>query len=143
MKQLLAAVLIFAGTLVAAENAPKGKYAIILLSGAETNEARSRAVHALLYAADLAEHGHDVVLIFDGAGAGWVRELDKPEHPFHKHYLKIKQLGMTQEICDYCTDAHDLQQDMIDEQLRLLNGDYEGHPSIAKWVGRGYQVIVL
>ena len=143
MKKILVTVLMLAGTLFAAENAAKGKYAIILLSGSETNEARSRAVHALLYAADLAEHGHDVVLIFDGAGAGWVRELEKPENPFHQHYLRIKQLGMTQEICDYCTDAHDLQKNMAEEQLRLLNGDYEGHPSIAKWIGRGYQVIVL
>ncbi|HSR88733.1 MAG TPA: DsrE family protein [Pontiella sp.] len=143
MKKIIIAALMLTGTLFAAENAPKGKYAIVLQSGAETNEAKARAVHALLYAADLAEHGHDVVLIFDGAGAGWVRELQKPENPFHRHYLRIKQLGMTQEICDYCTDVHDLQKDLAKEQEQLLVGDYHGHPSIAKWVGKGYHIIVL
>jgi hypothetical protein len=50
---------------------------------------------------------------------------------------------MTQEICDYCTDVHDIQTDLAEAQKRLLNGDYKGHPSIAKWVGRGYRIIVL
>jgi len=143
MKKLLVVVLMLAGTLFAAEKAPKGKYAIILQAGAETNEARARAVHALLYAADLAEHGYDVVLIFDGAGTGWVNKLEKPENPFHRHYLRIKQLGIVEEICDYCADVHDVKKELSKEQERLLVGDYMGHPSISKWADKGYRIIVL
>lgn len=143
MKKILVVVLMLAGTLLAAEDTPKGKYVIILQAGAETNEARARAVHALLYAADLAEHGYDVVLIFDGAGTGWARELEKKEHPFHQHYLRVKQLGIVEEICDYCADAHDVKQDLSEQQTRLLTGDYKGHPSLTEWAGRGYQIIVL
>jgi hypothetical protein len=132
-----------AGTLFAAENMPNGKYAVILQAGAETNEARARAVHALLYAADLAEHGYDVVLIFDGAGTGWARELEKKENPFHQHYLRVKQMGIVQEICDYCADVHGVKKDLSEVQTRLLTGDYKGHPSLAEWAGRGYQIIVL
>ena len=143
MKKILVAVLMLAGTLFAVEDAPKGKYAIILQAGAETNEGKARAVHALLYAAELAEHGHDVVLIFDGAGTGWARELQKPENPFYKHYLRIKQLGIVEEICDYCADVHDVKKDLSKEQARLLIGDYKGHPSLARWTGSGYQIIVL
>ena len=29
------------------------------------------------------------------------------------------------------------------EQERLLVGDYKGHPSITKWVDKGYRIIVL
>ena len=143
MKKILVVVLMLAGTLFAAEKVPKGKYAIILQAGAETNEGRARAVHALLYATDLAEHGYDVALIFEGAGALWANELEKPENPFHKHYLRIKQLGIVEEVCDYCADAHDVKQDLSKEQERLLVGDYEGHPSISKWVDQGYRIIVL
>jgi hypothetical protein len=143
MKKILVAALMLAGTLFAADEAPKGKYAIILQAGAETNEAKARAVHALLYAADLAEHGYEVVLIFEGAGTGWVNELEKRENPFHQHYVRIKQLGIVEEICDYCADAHDVKKDMSNEQTRLLTGDYKGHPSLADWAAKGYRIIVL
>lgn len=143
MKKLIVVVLMLAGTLFAAEEPVKGKYAIILQAGAETNESKARAVHALLYATELAEHGNDVVLIFDGAGAGWVNELEKLENPFHQHYLRIKQLGIVEQICDYCADAYDVKKDMSEEQLKLLVGDYKGHPSLSMWAGRGYQIIVL
>jgi hypothetical protein len=143
VKKILVVVLMLAGTLFAVEKAPKGKYAIILQAGAETNEARARAVHALLYASDLAEHGYDVVLIYEGAGALWANELEKPDNPFHQHYLRIKQVGVVEEICDYCADAHDVKQDLTKEQEQLLVGDYKGHPSISKWVDQGYRIIVL
>lgn len=121
----------------------KGRYAIVLQAGNETNEGKARAVHALLYARELAEKGYAVTLIFDGAGTGWANELRKPENPLHKHYLKIKELAVVEEICDYCADAFDVKKDFTEQQRKLLVGDYEGHPSLAKWIGRGYQIIVL
>ncbi len=144
MKKALWMGLILTVTLVtgfAAEK--KGKYAIVLQSGNETNEAKARAVHALLYATELAESGYGVVLIFDGAGTGWANELRKPENPFHKHYTRIKELGMVEEICDYCADSFTVKDDLPAEQKKLLVGDYEGHPSLVKWIERGYQIIVL
>ena len=143
MKKILMAFLMMAGSLFAVEEAPKGKYAIILQAGAETNEAKARAVHALLYAADLAEHGYKVALIYEGAGTGWVNELEKPENAFHQHYLRIKQLGVVEEVCDYCADAHDVKKGLSEKQARLLSGDYEGHPSLSRWADAGYRIIVL
>lgn len=122
---------------------PKNKYAIVLHAGNETNESRARAVHALLYATEFAEKGYDVVLIYDGAGTGWATELRHPENPFHKHYLKIKELGLVEEICDYCASSFGVKDDLQEEQKKLLVGEYKGHPSLSKWIERGYQIIVL
>lgn len=36
-----------------------------------SDETMARAVHAFLYARELKEHGHEVRLVFDGAGAEW------------------------------------------------------------------------
>jgi hypothetical protein len=141
MKRMLLLMLLLAGVTFAEE--PKGKYAIILQAGSETNEGMARAVHALLYARELAENGYDVVLIFDGAGTGWAKELQKPENPLHKHYLKVKELGMVEEICDYCADAFEVKDDLPEQQKKLLVGEYEGHPSLVKWIERGYQIIAL
>jgi len=141
MKILLFLFLFSAGISFAAEQ--PGKYAIVLQSGAETNEAKARAVHALLYATELAEKGYAVVLIFDGAGTGWANEMRKPDNPLNKHYLRIKELGMTEEICDYCAESFDVKESLPEQQKKLLVGDYEGHPSLVKWIEQGYQIIVL
>lgn len=148
MKKLLLTLLLLTGVVFAEtglkeQKEPKGRYAIVLLAGNETNEGKARAVHALLYATELAEKGYEVALIFDGPGTGWANELRKPENAFHKHYLRIKELGMVEEICDYCADSFDVKEDLPELQRKLLVGDYKGHPSLVKWIERGYQIVVL
>lgn len=144
--KLFCIILLTAGTglCVTKETTPPlGKYAIVLQAGAETNEGTARAIHALLYARELAENGYSVVLIFDGAATGWSNVLSEPEHPLNKHYQKIKELGIVEEICDYCADSHDVKEDLSEQQRKLLTGDFEGHPSLVKWIQQGYQILVL
>jgi len=141
MKKIVLMMLLAAGSAFAAE--PKPKYAIVLQAGNETNEGKARAVHALLYATELAEQGYPVVLIFDGAGTGWANELRKPENPLHKHYLRIKELAVVEEICDYCADSFKVKENFPEQQRKLLVGDYDGHPSLVKWIEKGYRIIVL
>jgi hypothetical protein len=142
MKRVLLIVLLLCGGVCTAGEV-KGKYAIILQAGNETNEGKARAVHALLYAKELAEKGYQVALIFDGAGTGWANELRKPENPFHQHYVRIKELGLVEEICDYCADLFDVKENLPEQQRKLLVGDYEGHPSIVRWIEQGYKIISL
>jgi len=142
MKKLLLILLLISGVAFAGKE-PKGRYAIILQAGNETNEGMARAVHALLYATELAEKGYAVALIFDGAGTGWANELRKPENPLYKHYVRIKELAIVEEICDYCADSFDVKESLPEQQRKLLVGDYEGHPSLVKWVEKGYRIIVL
>jgi hypothetical protein len=145
MRKLLLVALVLSGITFAETEStePKGRFAVILQAGNETNEGMARAVHALLYAAELAENGYEVVLIFDGAGTGWANELRKPENPLHQHYLRIKELGMVEEICDYCAQKFHVKKNLPEQQRKLLVGEYEGHPSLVKWIDRGYQVISL
>ncbi len=145
MKKLFLVILLLSGIVFAEteQKEPKGRYAIILQAGNETNEGKARAVHALLFATELAEKGYEVVLIFDGAGTGWANELRKPENELHKHYLRVQELGMVEEICDYCADSLNVKEDLTEQQRKLLVGDYKGHPSLVKWIERGYQIIVL
>ncbi len=141
MKKILLVMLMLAGISLGAES--KKGYAIILQAGSETNEGKARAVHALLYAQELAEKGYPVVLIFDGAGTGWASEFRKPENPFHKRYMKVREMGIVEEICDYCSDQFEVRKDLSEQQKELLVGDYEGHPSLVRWLDRGYQIVVL
>jgi len=121
-----------------------GKYAIILQAGKEGHEGTARAVHAFLYAQELKEHGHAVVLIFDGAGTEWAQELSDPasESKLKAMYAQLKAQGITEIICDFCAGAFGVKERLVQRQLPLV-AEYAGHPSIAKWVDQGYQLIVL
>jgi len=119
------------------------KFAVILQAGTESHEGLARALHALLYSKELVEAGYEVVLIFDGAGTTWAKESENPQHKLHGVYLGLKKLGITQEICDYCAGAFKVKADLIDRQVALLRNSYGGHPSIAKWVKQGYNLLVL
>lgn len=121
-----------------------GKYAIILQAGKESHEGTARAVHAFLYAKELKEHGHEVVLIFDGAGTEWAEELTNPESQskLKPMYEQLKQAGVVEIICDFCAGAFQVKEKLAGRQLPLL-AEYEGHPSIAKWADQGYALVVL
>lgn len=146
MKKLRFALLICSVALLpvmAEELEPKGRVAIVLLAGNETNEGMARAAHALLYARELADGGYQVALIFDGAGTGWANELSKPDNPLHKHYVEFRKRGIVEVVCDYCAEHFGHKENLLEAQRKLLVGDYEGHPDISKWIDKGYQVIVI
>ena len=91
MKRVFFLFLMWAAVCFGAET--KGKFAIILQSGNETNEGAARAKHGLLYASELLEAGYAVALIFDGAGTGWANQFAQPENELYEEYMKIKANG--------------------------------------------------
>ena len=133
-----------AAGLPAAHAAQAGKYAIILQAGKESHEGSARAVHAFLYAAELKERGHEVVLIFDGAGTEWAEELSNPDSAskLKPAYEQLKEQGIVEIVCDFCAAAFQVKEQLVERELPLV-AEYEGHPSIAKWLDEGYQLIVL
>ncbi len=124
--------------------AASGKYLVILQAGRETHEGMARAVHALLYSKELKEHGHDVVLVFDGAGTEWVSEWLDPDSTdkLKPMYEELHKAGIVEIVCDYCATAFQVKDKLKDKNAPLTSG-YQGHPSIAKWADQGYQIVVL
>ncbi len=121
-----------------------GKYASILQAGKDSHEGMARAVHAFLCAKELKEHGHEVALIFDGAGTEWAEELSNPESQskLKPMYEQLQQAGVVEISCDICAGAFGVKERFAQRQ-RQLTAEYAGHPSIAKWVDQGYELIVL
>ncbi len=101
-----------------------------------------RAVHGLLYSKDLKEAGHQVRLIFDGAGTTWVREFEKPDHKYHKLYQEVKKSGLIGGACDYCAQAFQVKNEIAQAGIPF-HAEYGGHPSVAKLVQEGYTLITL
>ena len=145
-KQLVLSVFALAllGVFVSRAEAEGGKYLVILQAGKETHEGMARAVHALLYSKELKEHGHEVKLVFDGAGTEWASEWMSAESTdkLKPMYEELKKSGVTQIICDFCATAFKVKENLEKEQA-VTTAEYQGHPSIAKWADKGYQIIVL
>ena len=120
------------------------KYAIILQAGKATHEGMARAVHALLYAKELYEHGHEVLLVFDGAGTEWAEELSNPasDSALRPLYEELEGTGIVQVVCDFCAGSFNVK-DLLAGRPLTLSGEYSGHPSIATLVDEGYQLLVL
>ena len=121
-----------------------GKYAIILQAGKESHEGMARAVHAFLYAKELKEHGHEVVLIFDGAGTEWAEELSNPEtqNKLKPMYDQLHHAGIVEIICDFFAGAFAVKERLAQRE-RPLTAEYAGHPSVAKWADQGYELVIL
>lgn len=118
------------------------KYLIILQAGTEGHEGMARAVHALLYATELKEAGYEVALVFDGAGTEWAKALLDPENKLHSAYKKLEKAGVTRIICDFCSRAFHVREDLQKGTIPLV-AEFEGHPSLVKWIKQGYTPIVL
>lgn len=141
---MAAALLGFVGVGLYAQTPKAGKYLVILQAGKESHEGMARAVHAFLYARELKEHGHEVRLVFDGAGTEWAEELSDPtsESKIKPMYDEFKKLGISEIICDFCAGAFGVKEKLQGREF-LLTAEYEGHPSIAQWADQGYQIIIL
>lgn len=144
---LAAMVLLGASALMHAADEAKGerdKYVVILQAGQDTADGMARAMHAMLYTRELYENGDKVALIFDGAGVQWIEEWTNPhsEHPLTPMYTELHDLGITEIICDFCAGALELKDDLEGREVQF-SGEFKGHPSIARWTNKGYQIIVL
>jgi hypothetical protein len=141
----IAGALLGASGLIAAKDKPaRGKFLVILQAGKESHEGMARAVHALLYSRELKEHGHDVVLVFDGAGTEWIDKWTAPDttDKLAPMYREVEKLGITQVVCDFCAGAFHVKESLQGRKVPLT-AEFNGHPSIAKWADQGYQLVVL
>lgn len=141
---VLVAVLGASWLLVATEEPVRDKYLVILQAGAESHEGMARALHAMLYSQELKAHGHEVVLVFDGAGTEWIEEWTNPEttNKLAPLYRQLETAGMTQIVCDFCAGAFEVKESLKGREVNLTS-EFNGHPSIAKWVDQGYRLLVL
>ena len=90
--------------------------------------------------AQFKESHDDVQLIFDGAGAKWIPELEKPDHKLLGLYAAVKdRIGG---VCEFCAGAFEVKDAVVACGVKLA-GEFEGHPSFRKLVSQDYQVITF
>jgi hypothetical protein len=111
--------------------------AIVVLAGTDTHADLGRLTNALEAAKEFDEAGDGVTVIFDGAGAEWIPELEEESHPAHGLY---RALTDHVHVCSYCADAFGVD-DAVESSAATPLAEYEGHPSVRSLVADGYEVI--
>jgi hypothetical protein len=119
--------------------------AIVVFSdpNAGGDEALGRLLNALFLTLELKDKGHDVELIFQGAGARWPAQIVKPTHPAHELYLAVadKIAG----VCGGCADAFGGADEAAAAGLKLIRDKAipgtTGVLDLSRYVERGYQLI--
>ena len=98
--------------------------------------------HALLNTLDMHEKGYDIKLIIEGMATQQIKELADSGNPFANLYGKVKESGLIDCVCKACSSKTETLSDARAQELPVCD-EMSGHPSMAKYIEAGYQVITL
>jgi hypothetical protein len=99
-------------------------------------------VYVLLNALDMKEKGYDPKVIIEGSAAKLVKELADENKPFANLYKKVKEQGLIDCVCKACASKMNALNAAIDQQLPLCD-ELSGHPSMSKYIERGFEIITF
>ena len=98
--------------------------------------------HVLLNALDMKNRGYDVRVVIEGDATKLVSLLRNETKPFAGLYRRAKDAGLIDCVCKACASKTGALNAAIEQELRLCDG-MEGHPSIARYMEEGYEVLTF
>ncbi len=98
--------------------------------------------HVLLNAIDLHENNYDVKIIIEGTATKQIKELADPAKPFANLYQKIKKIELIDCVCKACAAKTGALDAALEQDLTLCD-EMSGHPSIRRYIEKGYEVITF
>ena len=98
--------------------------------------------HALLNVLNMKENGYDIKLIIDGSATRQVRELTQNNSLFGRIYGKVKEAGLIDCVCKSCSALTESLESAREQGLTFCE-EMSGHPSIARYMDDGYQVLLF
>jgi hypothetical protein len=97
-------------------------------------------VHVLLNALDLKEKGDDVRIVVEGSATKLIPEMAEEGNPMFNLYRKAKEQNLVDGVCRACSSKMDVTKAVEAEGLPFLD-EMAGHPSMARYLNNGFQVI--
>ncbi len=116
------------------------RVALVVLADTETHGDKGRVANALEAAKELKGAGEDVELIFDGAGTKWIRELNRTDNRMGPLFDGVKD--RVSGACAFCASAFGVREAVLAAGVPLLD-EFDQHPSLARRIARGAQVITF
>lgn len=97
-------------------------------------------IHVLLNALDMKERGLEARIVIEGSATRLIPDLAGAEHPLHKLWEKTKSAGLVEGVCKACAGKMKTLDAAKSQGLSLLD-DMKGHPGMAGYRERGYEII--
>ncbi len=97
-------------------------------------------VHVLLNAQDMAAKGYQAGIVIEGAAAKLLPELRQKANPLHPLWEKVRGAGLIAGVCKACATKMGTLDSAAEQGLELL-GDMAGHPSMAAYLDKGFEII--
>lgn len=101
----------------------------------------AKFAHGLMYAKELTDAGHAVKVIFDGASVKTLAGLT-PERPVFKLYEAVKDMGLIDGVCEFCSTVMGVSESALIAELPKLN-DANGHAGLVHYITQGYTPITM
>jgi len=99
-------------------------------------------VHVLLNALDMRERGYDVKIVVEGAATKVVSEISVDGNPLKGFYQKVNDLKLIDAVCKACSTKMGVLAAVEAEGLPIAD-DMSGHPSLARYIEAGYEIITF
>jgi hypothetical protein len=99
-------------------------------------------VHVLLNGLDMSVRGDEVRIVMEGGATKLAPKLAKPGHALHNLWVKAREKGLVAGACKACSRKLGVAEANLEEGLSLLD-DLHGHPSMAGYREKGYEVITF
>ena len=99
-------------------------------------------IHVLLNALDMKERGYEVRVVIEGSATKLVPELANQKNPMFSLWEKAGSLGLFEGACKACSNKMGVLDEIKALGLDLLD-ELSGHPSMAKYMENGFEVITF
>jgi len=99
-------------------------------------------IHVLLNGLDMHANGVETKIVLEGAATQLITELDKTGHPLNPLWEKARQQDLIDGVCKACSNKMGTLATAEDLNLNLLS-EMSGHPSMARYMAEGFEVITF
>lgn len=99
-------------------------------------------IHVLLNALDMQKKGNEAKIVLEGASVKLIPELVKADNPLSPLWRKCIESGLVEGVCKACSAKLGTLEAAKEQNFVLLD-DMNGHPGIAGYRDRGYEVITF
>lgn len=98
--------------------------------------------HVLLNALDMKRRGYDVKVVLEGKATQQAKLLVEEGRPFANLYRAAKEQGLIDCVCQACAAVSGSLEAAIEQGLAVCD-EMSGHPSVARYLEAGYEVLIF
>jgi hypothetical protein len=99
-------------------------------------------IHVLLNSLDMKAKGSEAKIIIEGASVKLIPELVKSGNPLNGLWKKNFEAGLIEGVCKACSSKLGTLEAAKEQGLTLLD-DMSGHPSMAAYRDKGFEIITF